>query len=293
MSVEQKIIQEDYILTRINLIKDLPTIPVMLFKINGMLEDESCSVQELSKIIETDQAMTAKILRLVNSAFYGFRSKISNMSQALMILGFNTVRNAIISIKVIDTFNIKEKLDGFDITDFWKHAISVAVISKYLADRTRKVLPEDAFVAGLLHDIGKVIILQHFRDHFYEVLKILNSDIITFFEAEQKLSPVNHTKIGGQLAQNWQFSQKLIDAIQFHHEVNINATEPRLIAIVYLSNMIVHGKTNDIRISDDFSTRYSDFSKLITQSLDTVSEWLPDAESEVDEACRFFIEGVE
>ena len=268
-------------------ITKLPTIPVILFKVNEMLYDNECSVKKLSDLIESDQALTAKILRLVNSAFYGFRSEIVDISRALIILGFNTIRNAIVTVSVIDAFKSGEDFEGFDISDLWKHSVAVAITSRHLAEKSRVTPPDDAFVAGLLHDIGKIIIAQFFRDHFRKILRSMREEKISFVKAEKKLSSIDHGRVGGYLAEKWQFPQRLTDAIRLHHNMSKAVTDPWLLMSVYLANRIVNDKAP---IDHDFSSLYPEFSEVIAPYLENLSDWFPDVEIEIDHACNFFLE---
>jgi len=136
-------------------VADLPTLPNIVLKVNNLLKDHDSSIKELGKTIETDQAMVSKILRLVNSTFYGFRSKIRNIPHAIIILGFNNIRNALVSVSIIKTFSGKKGFEGFDITEFWRHSVAVAVISKYLSEETRLDSPDDCFVAAFYMISGR------------------------------------------------------------------------------------------------------------------------------------------
>ena len=120
-------------LKKLDRIPDLPTLSIVDLEVNKMLQDVDVSISKLSETIEKDQAMISKILRLVNSAFYGFQSKINSISHAITILGFSTVRNAVVSIAVVDAFSGKEALEDFDISDFWKHSVAVAVTGRHMA----------------------------------------------------------------------------------------------------------------------------------------------------------------
>ena len=182
-------------LKKLDSIPDIPTLPNIVIKVNKLLQDYETSIKELSKIIEKDQAMVTKILRLVNSTFYGFRSKITNIPHAVIALGFNTIRNAVVSVSIIKIFSGEKTFEGFEIKDFWKHSIGVAVVSRYLSEETRLDSPDNCFVVGLLHDIGKVILSQHFTELFDLVWKSLKEEKLSFYEAEQKLMPVNHAQI--------------------------------------------------------------------------------------------------
>ncbi|MBE9571600.1 MAG: HDOD domain-containing protein, partial [Proteobacteria bacterium] len=146
---------------KLDSIPDIPTLPSIVITVNKMLQDYDTSIKNLSKAIEKDQSMVTKILRLVNSTFYGFRSRIKNIPHAIIVLGFNTIRNAVVSVSVIKTFSEKDICEGVEIEEFWKHSVAVAVTSRYLAEQTRLDSPEDCFVSGLLHDIGKLVLYQY------------------------------------------------------------------------------------------------------------------------------------
>ncbi|MBE9547516.1 MAG: HDOD domain-containing protein, partial [Proteobacteria bacterium] len=167
-------------LKKIDHIKDIPTLPAVAVKVNSMLRDYDTSINKLSETIEKDQAIVSKILRLVNSAFYGFQSRVSSIPHAMVLLGFSTVRNAVISVSVIGAFSKKGKFEGFDIRDFWVHSVAVAVTSRHLSEKSRLVMPDEAFVAGLLHDVGKVILAQYFSDLFSQVWTSVSKEGIPF-----------------------------------------------------------------------------------------------------------------
>ncbi len=123
---------ETEFLGRLDRIRDIPTLPSIVLELNRMLQDPETPVARVSQIIERDQAIAFKILKLVNSAFYGVRSKVANIRSAVIMLGFNAVRNAIVSVSVIETFSPRLRLEGFEVTDFWKHSLAVAVTAKAL-----------------------------------------------------------------------------------------------------------------------------------------------------------------
>ena len=111
------------VLKKLDHIEDIPTLPTIVFELNELLQNPDTPITEITDVIEKDQSMSLKILKLVNSAFYGFQSKVEDIGNAIILLGFNTVRNAILSLSVISAFDGKKGLEGFDITDFWKHSI--------------------------------------------------------------------------------------------------------------------------------------------------------------------------
>ncbi len=277
------------ILKKLDRIDDLPTLPFIAMEVNKMLQDYDISINKLTKTIEKDQAIVPKILKLVNSAFFGFRSKIGSISHAVILLGFNTVRNAVVSISIIDTFSKnKEALEGFDVAEFWRHSLAVAVISRHLAEKTRLQLPDDSFTGGLLHDIGKIVLFQYFQDLFKKVWTSAKENNLSFYDAEKKEIPITHARIGGYLAKKWQLPESLIDAIKYHHALSKNANNLNLLMTVHVADIIANSFITDQKNKLDFSLIYPDAANLMKPQLETVSEWFPEVSEKIESACQFF-----
>jgi len=275
---------------RLDTIPDIPTLPEIALKVNKLLQDEDISIRKLSRIIEKDQAIVTKILRLVNSSFYQFKSRIESIPRAMVVLGLNTIRNAVLSVSVIDIFPREKSANGLDIREFWKHSIAVAVVSKYLGSKTLLESPDECFIAGLLHDIGKVVLARYFVDVFDQVWTLVQAEGITFFEAEKNVAPVNHAQIGGYLAQRWQLPTGLTDAIKYHHGVSRFASNLNLSMIAHVANIVV----NTCRPESDFKLTYSgmypDAVDAMAPQLETVSAWFPQLIPEIDSSYRFLVE---
>jgi putative nucleotidyltransferase with HDIG domain len=271
-------------------IPDLPTLPNIVLKVNNLLKDQNSSIKELGKTIETDQAMVTKILRLVNSTFYGFRSKIRNIPHAIIILGFNNVRNALVSVSIIKSFSEKKGFEGFEMKDFWRHSIAVAVISKYLSEETKLDAPDDCFVAGLLHDVGKVVLSQYFTELFGLVWKSIQEDGLSFYEAEKELLPANHVQIGAYLAKKWKFPASLIESMTYHHDIRKTVSNLDQLVIVHTANIIMNNYEADSNTSPDSSAIDPEAKRIMFPQLETLSEWFPDITTEIESACEFFLQ---
>jgi putative nucleotidyltransferase with HDIG domain len=278
------------ILKKLDRIEDLPTLPVIAMEVNKMLRNYNTSIKDLSELIKNDQAMTPRILKLVNSSFYGFKSKIADIERAIILLGFNTISNAIVSVAIIDALSIKGSSGDFDLKEFWGHSVAVAVISRYLAEKSRLCIPEEAFTGGLLHDIGKVILSQYFPDLFKKVIVAMNGNSATFYEAEKKHNPVTHAQIGGIMADKWKLPDGLADTIKYHHAVKAGANDINLLIIVhvadFISNHFIHSpdaKINSALINPEAAM-------AMKPQLKTLQDWLPGMREEIALACRFFLE---
>lgn len=271
-------------------IDSLPTLPAIAMEMNKMLLDFDTSVSQLSNCVEKDQAMVSKILKLVNSAFFGLRGRVSSIPHAVVILGFNTIRNAVVSISIIDTFCTKKALEGFDFKNFWKHSVAVAVTSKYLAEKTRIHPADDCFVGGLLHDMGKIVLAQHFNDLFQKVWLAAKDGGKSFYDAEKSEISVDHARIGGYLAQKWQLPAGLVDAVRYHHAVSPNAHDLNLLMAVHTANIIVNTYGTDPKTDLELSDFHPEALKSLGRQCQTVADWYPEVSLEIESACKFFIE---
>lgn len=286
---EKIIMDSKTIMKRLERMEDLPTLPPILIKVNRLLEDINTSTKVLSDTIGKDQSMVVKILRLVNSSFYGFRSRVSDISNAVVLLGFNTIRNAVISVSIIKPFPGKNKLEGFDITEFWEHSIAVAVTSKRLAEKCRIESPDNCFVAGLLHDIGKLVLSQHFQDLFTRIWITTQKENLTFYEAEKRETSLNHTMIGSFLAKKWQFPDHLVDAVKCHHTVRKNVSNYELLLIVYGADIIVNHCARTPEKPIDISAVHPDAVEMLGFYMENTSEWYIKLKDEIESACHFFL----
>ena len=271
-------------------IENLPTLPTIAIKVNKLLQDYDTSIKKLSIVIENDQAISSKILKLVNSAFFGLRSKVGNIPHAITLLGFNTVRNAVMSVSVIKVLSDISDLEDFIIDDFWTHSISVAVASKHISETTHLHNPDDCFIAGLLHDIGKLVMINNFESLFREVWEIKKDKNISFFEAEKKVGSMNHAQTGGYLASRWKLPGALSDTIARHHTLSDMAIDINLLKIVHSADIIINSL--DLIVSDSFEKLNipDDILTGIRKERQLPDEWHKILLTEIDEACHFFKE---
>jgi putative nucleotidyltransferase with HDIG domain len=283
-------LEQDRFFEKLDAIEDLPTLPSIAMEINRMLLDYDASAQDVGQLIEKDQALVPKILKLANSAFFGLRSKVNTLSQALVVLGFNTVRNVVVSVSIIDTFRHIKDLPDFNISSLWQHSVAVAVVSKHLAQRTRLTDAENAFTAGLLHDIGKVILLQYYPDAFSQIWHRSRQTQTSFHACEQDVLPANHAHIGGYLAQKWNIPDALSGAICCHHEPGAAAVDPHLTFILHAANTIVHHNANGSNENPKFGL-FPSAAVLMEKELDTLEEWFPQVAEHIEAACAFFLKG--
>lgn len=233
-------------------IAGLPTLPAILVKLNDLMKDPNVSAKEVGQLISYDPAITAKILRIVNSSFYGFPNRITTITHAIVILGFNTIRNIVFSSFVFDAF----KGDGetaYDRREFWKHSIACGSAAKVIAGRIGERLLEEYFVRGLLHDIGKIILDQYLHETFVEILTLVHDKQMLIRDAEIEILGVDHSDLGFKLLERWGLSAGLSESILYHHRPAEAEQEKRKAASVIhvadiLSRAMLVGSGGDSRI---------------------------------------------
>ncbi len=232
-------ISVDEMLDVLDEINDLPTLPTIYSQVSKLMQDPKTSTADIVRVIEKDQAITSKILRVVNSSFFGFSRQISTIRQAIVLLGFNTIRNTVLSVSVFQSFAAYAGGD-FDLREFWKHSISTGVLATYLDKTLNTGFPEDTFVAGLVHDIGKIILNRYFRKEFEAALRHAKENRETFFEAEQAVVGFSHAEVGEYLADKWQLPFSLVEAVALHHQPANIRSNPKLVSLVHVANIFAH-----------------------------------------------------
>jgi len=217
----------------------LPTLPTVVSRIIELVDNPRTSANSLARFISADQALTARILKLANSAYYGFPREISTVNMAIVVLGFNTVKDMGLSLSVFDAFKNKDNNSIFDMNRFWEHSIACGVASRLLARTYHSRNAAEAFVAGLLHDIGKVILNQYFQQEFTKIMQLC-SDGTVLEEAEIMVTGATHAQIGAWLAEKWNLPKIISETIQYHHTPWESTKDTVFVATVTLANYLCH-----------------------------------------------------
>lgn len=195
---------------------DLPTLPAVAARINAEIENEALTAHLLGVIISEDVSLTARVLRLANSAFYGMPRQIASIERAVMVLGFETVKNLAMSISIFSFFK-KGIGPRIDVIGLWNHSLGVAVSARILLSRIHPKLAEEAFLLGILHDIGKIILLNQCKDDMEQVCIHIGQDGLSEEEAEMKVFGFTHQKIGALTIKEWKFPEVFVTGVQLHH----------------------------------------------------------------------------
>lgn len=220
-------------------INTLTPLPSLVQEVLEVTEDASATARDLGDVVKKDQSLTAKVLKIVNSAYYGFHREIGNVDHAIVVLGFEELRNIALAACFIQAFRTEENL-RFDRTKFWTHSLGAAYVAKALSSYTPEVIAKDAFVIGLLHDIGKVVMHQHFSEIFYTILEYAESQKRPLHEVSSELIDINHAEIGALLADAWDLPSSLVSAIRHHHSPYAAGHMENEVHIAHLANVLCH-----------------------------------------------------
>ena len=248
----------------------LPEVPQVAFRVIQLLNIPDTAVSQLAELIGADQALTAKLLRLCNSAYYGLSRKITTVSEAIMIVGFSAVKSMVLMITTQSTMN--KGLLGYKIKpgEFWKHSLGTAESARLIARQCKDPREEESFTAGLIHDIGKMVLNQCALPEVYRATNLMQKENISIYAAE------------ATLADRWKFPPLLVNAIRYHHDFSL-APEDNLPFIIAVANV-----TAELLYHDDYAVwqRLEQHAPLIYQrlgmNLEDLKSLLPRIHEQID-----------
>jgi signal transduction histidine kinase/HD-like signal output (HDOD) protein len=199
-------------------IDKMPSLPTVATRILEVVQDGKSAARDLAEVISKDQGFTAKILKLINSAYYSFPYKVATVSHAVALLGFQTIRSLALGLSIFSLLQGKGEDQPLDREKLWEHSLASAIWARLLAGRISQLVPEEAFVAGLLHDMGKVLFNEHFRRKFAEALSVAAKKNILPRQAEEQVLGLDHTAAGELWAERWNLPPLICRAIAYHHD---------------------------------------------------------------------------
>ncbi len=222
----------------VNKVKEMPPLPQSIIKILEITKKDDSSAQDLSKIFERDPTLAVNILKLANSPIYGFASRISTISHAIVCLGLETVKSIALTSSTHDMLNKEIPAYGLEEGMLWQHSIASGTCAKIIAQRIGYKDCEEAYIAGLLIDIGKIILSSFAEDQFNQVMEKSEKDKIPFNKAEQDVLGFGHPQVGGRIIKKWNLPSSLVEAVQYHHQPDKTETHKTLTYIVHLADAI-------------------------------------------------------
>jgi putative nucleotidyltransferase with HDIG domain len=272
----------------VGMVDKVPPFPKSVHRVIELTNDVNCAPKDLVQVIEHDPVITMNMLKLVNSAFFGLTKSVSSVRHAVVYLGLNTVKNLALSIATIHSLP-RKNITGFDINAFLLHSLTTASIAQrigkeYLGSKDTS----DIFVAGLLHDFGKVVLAQFMADEFGRAIDMAQQENIPLHDAEMKVIGVNHTTIGAMLAEKWELPTDLVTCIREHHSPDfVAASEDKVDDCVFAADQI----SKKLAIGFSGNPVVEEFPahvvELLGMGLDAMIEDLGDLTEEIETAESF------
>lgn len=222
-------------------IESLSSLPSLYLEIMEELQSANTSFKKIGGIISKDVGMTAKILQMVNSAFFGLRRQISSPQDAVSYLGFDTVKSLVLSAKIFSQFDQK-KMPGFSLDDLWNHSMLTGTFAKIVAqleDQTKKTI-DDSYIVGLLHDLGKLVLAQNLSDLYQKTINEAFNTKQCLWQVEHELLGATHAEIAAYLMGLWGFKYPIVEAIAFHHTPHKCDTKMGILTILHSANALAH-----------------------------------------------------
>jgi putative nucleotidyltransferase with HDIG domain len=218
---------------------NLVTLPDVFLRINKLVEDPDSTLDDIASAVSRDPSFTVRLLRVANSSFYGFSSSIDTVARAVSVIGTSQVRSLALATSVASSFEgLPNTLVSME--NFWKHSLYCALIARKLGKRARRCDPEAVFTAGLLHDIGELVIFNRMQAEAAEALtRVLDSaDELPVYQAEREVMGFDHAQVGGELARQWNLPKMLAACIEHHHDIHAASDFHREVALVHIANSL-------------------------------------------------------
>jgi putative nucleotidyltransferase with HDIG domain len=228
MTEDLKLERKDQILA----VKDLPTLPKVLDEVSKLVKDPDSSTEQIAKLIAMDQVLSAKVLKMVNSPIYGFPGRISSIHHALVLLGFNVLRGVIVSTSVMDIMN--QAMVGL-----WEHSVGCALASSTVARHVGLKDIEDISVAGLLHDLGKVVTAVQLPDMKTAIEQAVKARDIPYLEAEKEVLGFGHDRVNAWIADHWKLPPSIKEGMSYHHKPQLARLYPEAACCAHLGDFLV------------------------------------------------------
>lgn len=230
--------------TTLQEVRDLPTLPSIAFEVLKIAGKPNANVNDMVRVMEVDVALTGKILRTANSAYYGVPRKIDSLRMALVVIGMDEISNLVTTASILKAFPAQTGSDDWDARHFWFHNAAVAELTIGLVDLLNLPKPTGAYVAGILHDVGHLMLHQYFNKYWKECQQFANSNGMPNFRAEQQLLGVDHGHVGAWLIQRWNLPDEISQAVAQHHIRPADSPQYGLCALIDFADRLFHRMFN-------------------------------------------------
>jgi putative nucleotidyltransferase with HDIG domain len=269
----------------VNNASNLVSLPEVSLRVNELANDPDSTADDMGKVISQDPALVARMLKIANSAFYGLSTEVETITRAIAILGVNKIRDLVISTAASDTFDGIPN-DLITMQDFWHHSLYCGLLAQILAKKSKKAKAESIFIAGLLHDIGQLLMFNQLPEKSHETILLLmeGSEELETYEAERHVFGFDHMQVGAALVKNWKLAPVLEECVEFHHEPQNAKNFPVEVALINIANAVAVMADFDSMDENDEIPRINPLSwELTGLSKDDLPDAIKKAQQEITE----------
>ena len=219
-------------------VTQLPPFPVVIQKALQLIDDPRVSAQDVVDVIQYDPSITANVLKVCNSAYYGLRRTVHSLKDAVVLIGFHQLVEIILGQASAQFISAACK--GYDLEggELWRHSVACALLPRIISKRLNRVATATHFTAALLHDIGKILLSQYVKDYFEDIKKAVQGDHLSFIEAEKQILGIDHAELGSWIIEQWTFPKVIVSAVRYHHTPFLALEDHEFIQLVYLCDLV-------------------------------------------------------
>jgi len=218
---------------RLSGIGNLPSIPHIITEVSQLLDSDKTSASDLCRVISKDQAIAAKILSVANSPLYGLPRRVATIDFAIVIIGFEHIRNILLALSLVESFTVRNTKE-WNHKNYWAHSLITATAAKRIADDLHYPKSGEVFTVGLLHDLGLVVLQKYMNTEYKQIIELVKKENYSFYYAEQMVLGYTHEDIAEYLLERWNFPQSIIDSVLFHHHPSLSDKNPVLASLIHL-----------------------------------------------------------
>lgn len=222
---------------QLSAVGNLPSIPHIITEVSQMLDDENTSASDLCKVISQDQSIATRILSVANSPMYGIPRRVATIDFAIVIIGLEHIRSLLLALSMMEMFKAKNSAD-WNHNDYWKHSLMVGTTAKKIADDLRYPKSGEVFTAGLLHDLGLLVLHKYMPRDFKNILDLVKKDNVPYLQAEKMVLGFTHEDIAEYLFEKWNFPSFINDAVLYHHSPSLSQNNPVLASLIHLVDYV-------------------------------------------------------
>lgn len=271
------------------LVEKMPAFSNSVHQILQLTADINSSPKDLIEVIERDPVLTFKVLKLVNSAYFGLSREVTSIKKSVVYIGLNSIRNVAISLAAIGALPKEHKASSGYIDNFWRHSLETATLSRLIG--RKKSIPEnilsDYFVAGLLHDIGQLTIAIFFPDEFKQVLELSKQQQLSIQQCEQQILDTDHAQVGAMLAAHWKLPDNLVQCIRHHHSLNELDSAPVIQQTLFVANQASKILTEENQRISLIETAPDYILQWLGMPIQDILDNIPNVQEEIEKSAAF------